>query len=141
MQDRLDLGNLDTRCDWGHAKDYVEMQWLMLQQPEPEDFVIATGLHYSVREFVQAAARELEMKIRFEGSGAEEKGFDEKGRCLVSIDSRYFRPTEVETLLGDASKVQAKLGWVPKISFAELVAEMAQEDFEAAQSWVLHAQS
>ncbi len=133
LQDCVYLGNLDARRDWGHAKDYVEMQWLMLQQDKPEDYVIATGVQYSVRDFVDAAAKELGMKIRWEGRGVEEKGFDEHGKCIVAVDPRYFRPTEVETLLGDASKAREKLGWVPRISFDELVAEMVREDLKAAE--------
>jgi GDPmannose 4,6-dehydratase len=108
------------------------MQWLMLQQDKPEDFVIATGVQYSVRDFVDAAACELGMSIRWDGSGINEKGF-EAGKCIVAVDPRYFRPTEVETLLGDASKAKEKLGWTPKISFAELVAEMVREDLKAAE--------
>ena len=133
LQDCLYLGNLDARRDWGHAKDYVEMQWLMLQQEKPEDFVIATGVQFSVRDFVNAAASELKMKIRWEGSGADEKGYNEAGNCIVAVDPRYFRPTEVETLLGDASKAREKLGWTPKITFSELVAEMMREDVKAAK--------
>jgi len=133
LQDCLYLGNLDARRDWGHAKDYVEMQWLMLQQEQPEDFVIATGIQYSVRDFVNAAAKELGMTIRWEGAGVEEKGYDEKGKCNVAVDPRYFRPTEVETLLGDATKAKEKLGWVPKISFDDLVAEMVREDLKSAE--------
>ena len=132
-QSCLYLGNLDARRDWGHAKDYIEMQWLMLQQDQAEDFVIATGVQYSVREFVDAAARELDMEIRWEGQGVDEKGFAANGACVVAVDPKYFRPTEVETLLGDASKAHAKLGWKPRISFAELVQEMVREDFQAAQ--------
>lgn len=133
LQDCLYLGNLDARRDWGHAKDYVEMQWRMLQQQTAEDFVVATGLQYSVREFVQAAANELDMKLRFAGVGADEQAFDEKGRCVVAIDPRYFRLTEVDTLLGDSSKAKAQLGWEPKISFTELVAEMVQADLKSAE--------
>lgn len=133
LQDCLYLGNMDAMRDWGHAKDYVEMQWLMLQQERPEDFVIATGVQYSVRDFVNAAAAEIDMKIEWKGSGAEEKGFDDKGRCIVSVDPRYFRPTEVETLLGDPSKAKEKLGWTPRITFQELVAEMMREDMKAAE--------
>ncbi len=146
LQDCLYLGNLDAKRDWGHARDYVEAMWLMLQQPEPEDYVIATGVQYSVRDFVNAAANELGMKIRWEGSGVDEKGYwtplslaggggagGEGERLIVAVDPRYFRPTEVETLLGDASKARAKLGWAPKISFAELVAEMVREDLKAAE--------
>ena len=133
LQDCLYLGNLDAKRDWGHAKDYVEMQWLMLQQNEPEDFVIATGVQYSVRDFVNAAAGELGMKIRWNGEGVNEKGFDDKGKCIVAVDPRYFRPTEVETLLGDPSKAKEILGWVPKITFSELVAEMVREDLKTAE--------
>ena len=133
LQDCLYLGNLDAKRDWGHAKDYVEMQWLMLQQDEPEDFVIATGVQYSVRDFVNAAAGELGMKIRWNGEGVNEKGFDDKGKRIVAVDPRYFRPTEVETLLGDPSKAKTKLGWVPKITFSELVAEMVREDLKTAE--------
>jgi len=133
LQDCLYLGNLDARRDWGHAKDYVEMQWLMLQQELPEDFVIATGVQYSVRDFVNVAAEELGMKISWNGSGIEEKGYDSVGRCIVTVDSRYFRPTEVETLLGDTSKAKKKLGWTPKVGFKELVAEMVREDLKASE--------
>ncbi len=133
LQECLFLGNLDAKRDWGHAKDYVEMQWLMLQQDEAEDFVIATGVQFSVREFVNAAAQEIGLSIRWQGTGVDEKGFDASGKCIVSVDPRYFRPTEVETLLGDASKAKNKLGWTPKISFQELVSEMMREDLKAAE--------
>lgn len=133
LQDKLYLGNLDARRDWGHAKDYVEMQWLMLQQEQPEDFVIATGVQYSVRDFVAAAAAELGLSVRWEGEGVNEKGLDADGNCFVEVDPRYFRPTEVETLLGDASKARERLGWVPQISFADLVKEMAKEDLKSAK--------
>lgn len=133
LDDRLYLGNLSSLRDWGHARDYVEMQWMMLQQPNPEDFVIATGVQYSVRQFVEAVAEELGMKIGWRGDGVDEKGFDETGRCIVSVDSNYFRPTEVETLLGDASKAREKLGWTSKISFREMVREMALADLELAE--------
>ncbi len=174
LQDCLYLGNLDAKRDWGHAKDYVEMQWLMLQQEKPEDFVIATGVQYSVRDFVNAAAKELGMQIRWEGQGVEEKGFlvadarDKRQdasnpntpplesfnlnlesvdrKAIVQVDPRYFRPTEVETLLGDPAKAtevetllgdpakaKAKLGWTPKITFDELVAEMVREDLKSAE--------
>jgi GDPmannose 4,6-dehydratase len=133
LQECLYLGNLDAKRDWGHAKDYIEMQWLMLQQEKPEDFVIATGMQYSVRDFVDAAAHELGMVIRWEGTGVDEKGYAASGKCTVAVDPRYFRPTEVETLLGDASKAKEKLGWTPKISFAELVMEMVREDLKAAE--------
>ncbi len=133
LQDCLYLGNLDAKRDWGHAKDYVEMQWLMLQQEKPEDFVIATGKQYSVRDFVNVAADELGIKITWKGNGSEEKGYDAKGKCVVAVDPRYFRPTEVETLLGDPAKAKKKLGWSPKISFHELVSEMIREDLKAAE--------
>lgn len=133
LLDCLYLGNLDAKRDWGHARDYVEMQWLMLQQDKPEDFVIATGVQYSVRDFVNAATKELGMEIRWEGQGVDEKGFDSKGKCIVAVDPRYFRPTEVETLLGDPSKAQQKLGWTPRITFDELVSEMVREDLRTAE--------
>ncbi|MFT3802257.1 MAG: GDP-mannose 4,6-dehydratase [Burkholderiaceae bacterium] len=133
LQDTLYLGNLNALRDWGHAKDYVEMQWLMLQQDQPEDFVIATGVQYSVRQFVEVAAYEVGINILWKGEGVNEKGYDEQGRCIVAVDPRYFRPTEVETLLGDPSKAKAKLGWTPKISFEELVSEMMREDLKSAQ--------
>jgi GDPmannose 4,6-dehydratase len=109
------------------------MQWLMLQQETPEDFVIATGVQYSVRDFVNAAAKELGIQITWKGTGEEEKGYDASGKCIVAVDPRYFRPTEVETLLGDASKARTKLGWTPKITFDELVSEMVREDLKAAE--------
>jgi GDPmannose 4,6-dehydratase len=133
LQDCLYLGNLNARRDWGHAKDYVEMQWLMLQQKQPEDFVIATGEQFSVRQFVDAAAREIGVAVAWKGEGVDEKGYDAKGRCIVAVDPRYFRPTEVESLLGDAGKARRKLGWTPKIRFPELVAEMMREDLKAAE--------
>jgi GDPmannose 4,6-dehydratase len=133
LQECLFLGNLNARRDWGHAKDYVEMQWMMLQQKEPDDYIIATGEQHSVRDFVEAAAREIDMPITWKGKEEDEKGYDGQGRCVVAIDPRYFRPTEVETLLGDATKAKQKLGWVPKVRFTELVAEMMREDMKAAQ--------
>ena len=145
LQDCLYLGNLDAKRDWGHAKDYVEMQWLMLQQEKPEDFVIATGVQYSVRDFVNAAAKELGMDLRWEGQGVDEQGYwvnhpslpsgeaDTATLPIVTVDPRYFRPTEVETLLGDPSNAKARLGWSPKIGFEELVAEMVQEDLKSAE--------
>lgn len=133
LQDTLYLGNMDSLRDWGHAKDYVEMQWLMLQQEKPEDFVIATGVQFSVRDFVNAAAEELKMALSWAGKGIEEKATDTNGKVVVQVDSRYFRPTEVETLLGDPTKAKEKLGWVPKITFKELVAEMVREDYKSAQ--------
>jgi len=143
LQDCLYLGNMSALRDWGHARDYVEMQWLMLQQEEPEDFVIATGVQYSVRDFVRFAAKELGVTLRFEGEGANEIGVVEsvegaRARCkigdvIVRVDPRYFRPTEVETLLGDPTKAREKLGWVPQTTLQELVREMVEADFEAAQ--------
>lgn len=134
LQDCLYLGNLNAKRDWGHAKDYVEMQWLMLQQEQPEDFVIATGQQYSVRDFVNAAAKELNIVINWKGSDADEKGYDaETGKCIVAVDPRYFRPAEVETLLGDPTKAKTKLGWTPKVTFDQLVAEMVREDLKSAE--------
>jgi GDPmannose 4,6-dehydratase len=133
LQDCLFLGNLGAKRDWGHARDYVEMQWLMLQQAEPEDYVIATGEQHSVREFVDAAAGVAGMPLAWKGEGADEKGYDERGRCVVAVDPHYFRPTEVDSLLGDAGKARAKLGWKPRVRFPELVAEMMREDLKAAE--------
>ena len=137
LQECLYLGNLDAKRDWGHAKDYVEMQWLMLQQDQPEDYVIATGIQYSVRDFVTIAAKDLDLDIQWLGSGINEqgviKGSDGSLKTIVKVDSRYFRPTEVETLLGDASKARKKLGWEPKISFEDLVKEMIQADLQLAK--------
>jgi GDPmannose 4,6-dehydratase len=151
LQDCLYLGNMNALRDWGHARDFVEMQWLMLQQEQPEDFVIATGVQYSVRDFVNAAAAELGIRLRWEGRGVDEKGIVEEvqsprsqvqgsvhsklkpGDVVVKVDPRYYRPTEVETLLGDPTKAREKLGWVPKISFAELVSEMVRSDLEDAK--------
>ncbi|MGE0315580.1 MAG: GDP-mannose 4,6-dehydratase [Lautropia sp.] len=133
LQDKLFLGNMDSKRDWGHARDYVEMQWLILQQPEPEDYVIATGVQYSVREFVTVAAAKLGLDVSWKGQGVDEKGYDQNGRCIVEVDPRYFRPTEVETLLGDASKAREKLGWTAKTSFEQLVDEMVSEDLKSAQ--------
>jgi GDPmannose 4,6-dehydratase len=133
LQDCLYLGNLDAKRDWGHAKDYVEMQWLMLQQEKPEDFVIATGVQYSVRDFVNAAAKEIGLAIEWKGKDIDEKGYDAVGNCIVAVDPRYFRPTEVETLLGDPAKARKKLGWTPRTTFQELVAEMIREDLKSAE--------
>jgi GDPmannose 4,6-dehydratase len=133
LQDCLYLGNLDALRDWGHAKDYVEMQWLMLQQQQAEDYVIASGTQYSVRQFVEFSAKELGISIKWKGSGVEEKGYDAAGKCIVKVDPRYFRPTEVETLLGDPTKAKQKLGWTPKITFQELVSEMVREDLKSAE--------
>jgi len=146
LQECLHLGNLDAKRDWGHAKDYVEAQWLMLQQDEPEDFVIATGKQYTVRQMVETAAHELGIGLRWEGRGQDEVGVvDDLGRfqienpklqpgnTIVRIDPRYFRPAEVETLLGDPTKAKQKLGWEPKVTFEELVIEMVRADLDAAQ--------
>ena len=144
LESCLYMGNIDALRDWGHAKDYVRMQWMMLQQDEPEDFVIATGVQYSVRQFIQWSAAELGISLRFEGKGIEEKGIVESiegddapalkvGDVLVQIDPRYFRPAEVETLLGDPSKAKEKLGWIPEITVQEMCAEMVTEDLKVAK--------
>jgi GDPmannose 4,6-dehydratase len=134
LQDTLHLGNLDSRRDWGHARDYVRAQWLMLQQDVPEDFVIATGTQYSVRDFVVAAGSLVDMKIEWQGEGVEEVGIDAvTGRAIVHVDPRYFRPTEVETLLGDPTKAREKLRWTAEVTFAELVAEMIESDLDMAK--------
>jgi GDPmannose 4,6-dehydratase len=133
LQERLYLGNLDSKRDWGHARDYIEMQWMMLQQATPRDYVIATGEQYSVREFTTLAAEQLGFRLTWEGSGVEERGYDQHGRQLVAVDPTYFRPAEVETLLGDASKARAELGWQPRISFRDLVEEMVLEDLKGAE--------
>jgi GDPmannose 4,6-dehydratase len=133
LQDCLYLGNLEAKRDWGHARDYVEAQWLMLQQEKPEDFVIATGEQHSVREFVERAASRLGMPLKWSGSGVEAKAQDPQGRTVVAVDPRYFRPAEVETLLGDPTRAETKLGWKAKVSFQQLVAEMVDEDLKGAQ--------
>jgi GDPmannose 4,6-dehydratase len=144
LEKRLFMGNLDALRDWGHAKDYVRMQWMMLQQQQPEDFVIATGVQYSVRQFIVWAAAELGIRLRFEGKGLDERGVVEEiagdmapalkvGDCIVAVDPRYFRPAEVETLLGDPAKAQARLGWVPEITVQQMCAEMVAEDLKAAR--------
>ncbi|PSH03991.1 MAG: GDP-mannose 4,6-dehydratase [Acidobacteria bacterium] len=133
LQESLFMGNLDSLRDWGHARDYAEMQWLMLQQESAEDFVIATGEQRRVREFIEIAAKKLDMKISWQGKGVDEKGYDDSGRLIVAVDPRYFRPTEVETLLGNPAKAKAKLGWSPKTSFDELVTEMITADYELAK--------
>jgi GDPmannose 4,6-dehydratase len=134
LQDKLYIGNLDARRDWGHARDYVEMQWLMLQQDKPDDYVIATGEQHSVREFIELAGKEVGISIRWEGQGPEEKGIDDSsGNVIVCIDSRYFRPTEVDSLLGNSSKAKKQLGWKARISFKELVKEMVAADLQEAQ--------
>jgi GDPmannose 4,6-dehydratase len=138
LQDMLYVGNLDARRDWGHARDFVRMMWMMLQQPAPEDYVIATGRQHSVRELIELAAAQLGIGLRWEGKGITEKGVDgATGRPIVAVDPRYFRPTEVDTLLGDPSKARHKLGWEPKISFEELVGEMVAADLKEAEKDVL----
>lgn len=133
LQEKLYLGNLDSKRDWGHAKDFVEAQWLILQQDQPDDYVVATGKQYSVKEFVEEAFREVGIDIRWDGKGIDEKGYDDSGKVLVEVDPRYFRPTEVETLLGDPTKAKEKLGWEPRVTFKELVAEMVREDLKDAE--------
>lgn len=134
LQDTVYLGNLNAKRDWGHAKDYVEMQWLMLQQKKPDDFCIATGVQYSVRDFVDFAWSYFNKTIRWEGEGLNEKGYDsESDKLIVAVDPRYFRPSEVETLLGDASKAREKLGWEPKITIEEIVREMMENDINIAK--------
>jgi GDPmannose 4,6-dehydratase len=148
LEECVYMGNLDALRDWGHAKDYVRMQWMMLQQDQPEDFVIATGVQYSVRQFIQWSAKELGIALRFEGKGVNEVAIVEKiegdkypalqvGQTIVKIDSRYFRPTEVETLLGDPSKAEAKLGWTPEITVQQMCAEMVAADLQAAKQHAL----
>jgi GDPmannose 4,6-dehydratase len=144
LQDCLYLGNMNAKRDWGHARDYVEAQWRVLQQKNPEDFVIATGEQYSVRDFVNAVAAELGITLEWRGKGVKETGIvsqvdgtgktgPKKGQVIVRVDPRYFRPTEVETLLGDATKARKKLGWKPKIKFRELVAEMVRADLDSSE--------
>ena len=133
LQDCLYLGNLDAKRDWGHARDFVVAQWMMLQQDKPEDFVIATGEQHSVRDFVNAAAGELGIKLTWKGKGKNEHGLDASGKRIVAVDPRYFRPTEADSLLGDATKAKKKLGWTPKVRFKELVQEMVREDLTAAE--------
>jgi len=141
LQDCLYLGNLDAKRDWGHARDFIEMQWLMLQQERPEDFVIATGIQYTVREFVNAAAEEIGMNISWRGAGLQEEGVDAAGRKIIAVDSRYFRPAEVSSLLGDASKARAKLGWTPKTTFRKMIAEMMANDMKNAERDLLMKKS
>lgn len=134
LQECLYMGNLDAKRDWGHAADYVEMQWLMLQQDEPDDFVIATGRHHSVREFIEASAKELGINIKWSGKGLDEKGTDrDTGKTIIAVDPKYFRPTEVDTLLGDPGKAVKKLGWKPRRTFKELVTEMVRADMVEAE--------
>jgi GDPmannose 4,6-dehydratase len=133
LSDCLYLGNMDAKRDWGHARDYVEAMWLMLQQEKPDDYVIATGKQQSVRDFVCAAAKSAGISVRFEGSGVDEKGYDENGRCIVAVNPRYFRPTEVESLLGNPKKAEKELGWKAKTSFEEMVEEMQQADLKEVE--------
>lgn len=140
LQNRLYMGNLDAMRDWGHARDYVEMQWLMLQQEQPEDYVIATGEQHSVREFIELAAKEINMDIIWRGKGVDEKGYTRQGNCVVAIDPRYYRPTEVDTLLGDPTKARTRLGWKPKVTFKELISEMIEEDMRLAERDALNQQ-
>ncbi len=137
LQDKLYIGNLDAKRDWGHARDYVEIQWLMLQQDEPEDYVVATGVQYTVREFVEFAAKTIDIDITWKGSGVDEKGYDQNGNCIIEVDPRYFRPAEVESLLGDPSKAKEKLGWSPKISLQEMIDEMMQADMKMVKNELL----
>lgn len=133
LLDCLFLGNLNAKRDWGHARDYVELQWLMLQQKTPDDFVIATGQQYSVRQFIEFAAKELDFKITWKGSGVNEKGYDQYNRCIIAVDPEYFRPTEVETLLGDAAKARKTFNWKPKSSFQAMIKEMMAADYKTAK--------
>jgi len=134
LQQKLYLGNLNAQRDWGHARDFIEAQWLILQQDKPDDYVIATGEQHSVREFVEGAFHEVGIEIVWKGEDTEEKGYDKTtGKLLIEIDKRYFRPTEVGTLLGDPSKAKEKLGWSPKVTFTELVSEMVREDLKEAE--------
>ncbi len=133
LQQKLYLGNLNSKRDWGHARDYVEMQWLMLQQQQASDYVIATGIQYSVRDFVTQAAACLDIHLRWEGLDGDEQGYDQHGNAIVAVDPRYFRPAEVESLLGDATKARRELGWIPRIDFRALVEEMVREDLKAAE--------
>lgn len=134
LQDTLFLGNLSAKRDWGHAKDYIEVQWLMLQQDSPDDFVIATGVQHSVRDFATKTANAVDIEIEWKGAGVDEKGYDKStGKCIVEVDPRYFRPTEVESLLGDPTKAKEKLGWAPKITLDEMVAEMVEYDLMIAK--------
>ena len=148
LEQCLFMGNMDSLRDWGHAKDFVRMQWMMMQQDQPEDFVIATGVQYSVRQFIEMAASELGITLRWEGTGVDEKGFVDTlhgnkalglkvGQNIVAIDPRYFRPAEVETLLGDPTKAKEKLGWVPQITLQEMISEMVAFDFDEARKHAL----
>ena len=141
LQERLYIGNLNAKRDWGHARDYVEAQWLMLQQDTAEDYVIATGAQHSVREFIEYAALEAGMTIHWRGSASAEKGYDDKGRCIVEVDPRYYRPAEVDSLLGEAGKARARLNWSARIGFRELVSEMMRADLQLAERERLLADS
>ncbi|MEO5659085.1 MAG: GDP-mannose 4,6-dehydratase, partial [Polaromonas sp.] len=136
LEDCLYMGNIDALRDWGHAKDYVRMQWMMLQQDQPEDFVIATGVQYSVRQFIEWSAAELGKQVRWEGEGVDEVGYW-NDQPVIKIDPRYFRPTEVETLLGDPAKAKQKLGWVPEITVQQMCAEMVAADLSEAKRYAL----
>lgn len=137
LQDKLYIGNLNAKRDWGHARDYVEMQWLMLQQDKPEDYVIATGVQYSVREFIEFAAKAIDIEISWEGKEENEKGYDAEGNCIIEVDPGYYRPAEVESLLGDPAKAKEKLGWTPTTNLHEMVAEMMQNDMQLVENEVL----
>ena len=130
---QVTLGNLDSERDWGHARDYVVAQWLVLQRDDPGDYVIASGHQHSVRDFVTAVAREMEIDLAWRGSGLEEQGVDGEGRVIVAVDPRYFRPAEVDTLLGDATRARQVLGWAPEVGFDDLVREMVEHDFRSAR--------
>lgn len=134
---KLYLGNLDAKRDWGHARDYVEAQWLMLQQDKPKDYVIASGIQYSVRDFVNVAARKVNLNLSWQGKGINEKAYDQNGNCIIEVDSRYFRPAEVEELLGDSTLARNELGWQPKTSFDELVSEMMDKDIKDAEDFLI----
>lgn len=134
LQDKLYIGNMDAKRDWGHARDFVKMQWLMLQQDKPVDYVIATGEQHSVRDFINLAAQYLELNLTWKGKGRDEKAYDENGKCIIEVDPKYFRPAEVETLLGDATKAREKLGWRPETTFPELVKEMVLHDLKEARA-------
>lgn len=134
IDNTLYVGNLNAMRDWGHARDFVEAQWLMLQQDKPEDFVIATGVQHSVRDFIELAAEYLEIELHWEGSGLQERALDEKGNCIVAVDARYFRPAEVDSLLGDSSRARAILGWQPRVNFPSLVKEMVESDMKSVMT-------
>ena len=134
LQNKLLIGNLNAKRDWGHAKDYVEAQWLILQQKKPDDFVIATGKNYSVKQFIDMCAKFLDIKLKWTGKGINTKAFDQEGKCIIECDKRYYRPTEVDTLLGDASKAKKTLKWKPRISFKSLVKEMIDHDYKSLRN-------